>query len=232
MNAHFGLLAVLLATSFSAAPLFADDQKGLQEADRNFAEDLQRLLDENKRDQKDEANEARQAREEWEKLRKAGGQSFRRYVKGAQMALGRFGYAAGPFTGSLNEATKQAIKEYQTYNRLEGTGELSLETFEMIMKDVEVLEREPVPLPSRIVSVSNWDTDVFAQGTWIMANDRIGYPYNTAYLTCLRSIGICVTATANIVDTRTGQVHVSQVIAGIDRWDDYEIVTDPTDSRL
>ena len=40
-------------------------------------------------------------------------QEFRTLVTGVQIFLGRFGYGIGPYTGQLDQATKDALKAYQ-----------------------------------------------------------------------------------------------------------------------
>jgi len=227
MNTKSGLLPVALATLFFAAPLLAQNQNGLQEADRQFAKRMQGLIGKTKPTPEEEAKEAREAREEWDKKRKAGGKEFRAYIKVAQMALGRFGYLAGPFTGVLSDPTVRAIKDYQKYNHIVATGNLDLETYQLIMRDMEFLDKKPVPLPKSFVSVTDWDQYVSAKGTWVMLNAKIGYPYNEVKIECFRNAGICVTAIANVLDTGTGQIGLSQVIEGVDRWDNYEILTAP-----
>ena len=53
-------------------------------------------------------------------------EEFRTLITGVQIFLGRFGYGVGPFTGKLDDATKQALIAYQKKTGLSVTGDVNL----------------------------------------------------------------------------------------------------------
>ncbi len=150
-----------------------------------------------------------------------------------QLLLGRLGYGVGPYDGVLNETTKDALREYQKRRKLTVTGDpTSFETFQQVEKDMKSLDNDPVGLPSLFVSLDFWKAGyVSGKGTWILANEKMGWPEQTTQLECRRDQRICTEATAIL--SRTGgskSLSVQTSVYEIERWDDHEIVTKPKES--
>jgi hypothetical protein len=74
-----------------------------------------------------------------------------------------------------------------------------------------------------------WDSGwAHAKGTWILEGGKLGMPVQTSEIRCVRDIGRCFHATAEVF----GSMLVSDSdILEIERWDSHEIVTKPQDSE-
>ena len=150
-----------------------------------------------------------------------------------QLLLGRLGYGLGPYNGVLDEKTKNALREYQKQQKLPVTGDpLSFETFEQIRKDMELMDYQPMSLPSLQVFVDLWDQGkASAKGTWVLANEKMAWSEQVSDIQCFRDRRICIDATA-IVTGKGGdrRLTVDTDVYEIERWDDYEIVTKPVET--
>lgn len=212
MCRRVGVLVILLVFSLAKVALPQPaTEKGLKERSE-FETELQRL----KRDKPKEYENARQMATLW-----------------TQLLLGRLGYGVGPYNGALDEKTKNALREYQKQRNLPITGDpLSFETFERVNKDTELLDYQPVSLPSLFVSLDFWQSGYVAgQGTWVWANGAMAWPEQTTHIQCLRDQRICIEATV-VLTGKGGQrtVNVYTDVYEIERWDDHEIVTKPRET--
>ncbi len=150
-----------------------------------------------------------------------------------QVLLGRLGYGVGPFDGVLNETTKKALLEYQKRRKLPVTGDpISFETFQQVEKDMKSLDYDPVGLPRLFIYVDSWKSGyVSGEGTWIMANEKMGWPEQATHLECQRDQRICTEATAILSRTfGSNSLTVHTSVYEIERWDDHEIVTKPKET--
>lgn len=151
----------------------------------------------------------------------------------AQFLLGRLGYGIGPYSDVLDEKTKKALREYQKLRNLPVSGDpLSFETFEQITNDTELLDYQPVTLPSLHIFLDSWSQGyVSAKGTWVLTNEKMGLPEQSSDIRCVRDTRTCTEATA-IVSGKGSNRSLSVDIDSyeIERWDEYEIVTKPKET--
>src|SRR5439155_6120017 len=76
------------------------------------------------------------------------------FVVMAQYTLAALGYGIGPFTGVLDEKTREAVGAYQKVSGFTVTGEpWELDTLQKLFADFELLKKTPVSLPSLHVSL-------------------------------------------------------------------------------
>jgi len=150
-----------------------------------------------------------------------------------QLLLGRLGYGIGPYDGLLDKETKNALKAYQEQRNLPITGDpLSFETFEQISKDTDSLDYKPANLPSLFISLDSWESGyVSGKGTWVLSNEKTGWPEQTTHIQCLRNQSICIEATAVIMGKGGDKsLRVDTEMYEIERWDAHEIVTKPKET--
>ena len=88
----------------------------------------------------------KKGQEELDALRK-NPDEFRTLMTGVQIFLGRFGYGVGPYTGTLDQSTKQALKAYQEKSGLSQTGDLDFPTLKRLTEDDRLLNRVVPFLP-------------------------------------------------------------------------------------
>jgi peptidoglycan hydrolase-like protein with peptidoglycan-binding domain len=164
--------------------------------------------------------------EQLDKLR-ANPKERRRLIMVAQMLLGRFGYGVGPFDGRFDDKTRRAVKHYQEFNKLPGTGELDNRTLKKLMDDAGWLDQLPVQLPPSVFLDETWDASVSATGTWTIVDGRQAWPLQTTYIECNRKGKSCVESTAVVEEGN--QLVLTMDHEDVERWDDQEIVTKPKD---
>jgi peptidoglycan hydrolase-like protein with peptidoglycan-binding domain len=164
--------------------------------------------------------------EQLDKLR-ANPKERRRLIMVVQMLLGRFGYGAGPFDGRFDDKTRRAVKHYQEFNKLPGTGELDNRTLKKLMDDAGGLDQLPVQLPPSVFLDETWDTSVSATGTWTIVDGRQARPLQTTYIECNRKGKSCVESTAMVQESN--QLVLTVDHEDVERWNDQEIVTKPKD---
>src|SRR4030095_16836004 len=113
---------------------------------------------------------------------------------GTQLLLGRLGYGIGPYSGVLDEKTKNGLREYQKQRNLPITGDpLSFETFEQVNKDTNLLDYQPASFPGLFVFLDFWQSGyVSGKGTWVLTNEKMGLPEQTTHIQCLRDKRICI----------------------------------------
>lgn len=150
-----------------------------------------------------------------------------------QLLLGRLGYGLGLYDGALDAKTKNSLREYQKQQKLPVTGDpLSFETFEQIRNDTDLLDYQPMSLPSLRVLVDSWDQGyASAKGTWALASEKMAWPEQASDIQCFRERRICIDATG-IVTGKGGdrRLTVDTDVHEIERWDNYEIVTKPVET--
>lgn len=84
-------------------------------------------------------------------------------------------------------------------------------------------------LPRKEFSTLFWDSGwAHAKGTWILDGGKLGMPVQTSNITCIRDVGRCFHATAEVFGSML--VADSDVLE-IERWDAHEIVTKPEDAE-
>lgn len=152
---------------------------------------------------------------------------------GAQLLLGRLGYGIGPYSAMLDEKTKKALLEYQKLRSLPVTGDpLSFETFEQIGKDTELLDYQTVTLPSLHIYLDLWSQGyVSAKGTWVLTNEKMGFPEQASDIHCYRDRRTCTEATAIVSGKGSNRsLAVDADSYEIERWDEFEIVTKPQET--
>jgi peptidoglycan hydrolase-like protein with peptidoglycan-binding domain len=153
---------------------------------------------------------------------------WRGIVAMTQMTLGRLGYGTGPFDGRQDEKTRSALRQYQVNNRLPTTGDLDMDTLKKVFEDEEVLESVPVSLPFYYFSDQFWDSYVFAEGTWVIENDKQAFPLQATSIHCNRQWNHCIDATAEVM--MGNQLFVDIDYYEVERWDEHEIVTKPKEN--
>jgi peptidoglycan hydrolase-like protein with peptidoglycan-binding domain len=164
--------------------------------------------------------------EQLDKLR-ANPKERRRLIMVAQMLLGRFGYGVGPFDGRFDDKTRRALKHYQEFNKLSGTGELDNRTLKKLMDDAGWIDQLPVQLPSFVFLDETWAASVSATGTWTIVDGRQAWPLQTTYIECNRKAKSCLESTAVVEEGN--QLALTMDHEDVERWDDQEIVTKPKD---
>lgn len=150
---------------------------------------------------------------------------YKELVLLSQMALGHLGYGTGPFTGEEDEATKKAVAKFQSNEKLPPTGELDATTLVRLFDAWKETTRPSITLPSLHVGTEFWSEFVSAKGTWIMEGEEQGLPLQSSEIECRRELGLCIEATAIIMEGNHLTVWLE--VNRVERWDDYEIVTRP-----
>ncbi len=174
---------------------------------------------------KDKEDEVGQ--KEFEQMKKNKPKDYQQLVMSIQAVLGRLGYGTGPFTGIMDEKTRTAIQKYQSNAGLKQSEDLDYLTFKKLMDDMEATEALPVGLPSLSVYVDMWNDFASAQGTWVISNEKQAFPLQTTKITCYRESNSCIETTAVIMLGKS--LTLDSNFIGVERWDNFEIVTKPYD---
>ena len=161
-------------------------------------------------------------------LIKAKPEQYRMLVLGTKIFLGRFGYGVGPFNGEVDEATKQALQEYQQYVGLPETGEIDYQTLKHLTDDNKTLDQAIPFLPQYVFTDQQGDQMVSAQGTWARENFPVHEALQTSDFTCRRTFNLCIDSTAGLSPGNTQSLLVRTQYFEIDSWDEKTIVTKPT----
>lgn len=184
--------------------------------------------------QPDKVPERANYQKELEKLKKEKPSEYEKmkndFVFMAQLFLAELGYWTGPFDTILDEKTKNALKAYQKKRNIPETGDpLSFDTIERMESDMKTFEYHPVYLPSFYIYTASWDRGyVSASGTWILSNEKIGWPEQSSNISCDRGMNRCTEATAIVSGEGSDRYLALDVDTyEIERWDDHEIVTKP-----
>ena len=158
-------------------------------------------------------------------------QDKKRMTIALQMFLGAAGYRIGPFDGIMGDKTASALRQYQKDRGLPINGDvLDMDLRDKLAED-EALLRPPMEFPPAVLGIfDRWDEGfVLVRGTWALLNDKIGNPIQTSEITCIKSLGQCIEAKAE-VNSSFNFLSVSTQFLDIERWDKSEIVTKPLDS--
>jgi hypothetical protein len=156
---------------------------------------------------------------------------FRALVTGVQIFLGRFGYGLGPYTGQLDQATKDALKAYQKKTGLSETGDINFHTLRRLTEDDSVLSRIVPFLPAKVARVEEWDKWVEVQGSWMLKEGNTDDVLRTSRISCMREFQRCIDSTASLVNTSVPQLKVHTHVYDIKEWDDDKIVSFPYDGE-
>lgn len=156
---------------------------------------------------------------------------FRTLVTGVQIFLGRFGYGVGPFTGQLDEATKQALTTYQKKTSLPVTGDINIETLQRLTEDDQVLNRIVPYLPPFQSRKDQWEKWVDVQGSWMLKEGNNDDVLRTSRITCMQEFQRCIDSTASLVNGSAPYLKVHTHVYDIKEWDDNKIVSLPYDGE-
>jgi hypothetical protein len=173
--------------------------------------------------------------QEMEKLKRTKPAEYDRmrtmFTFSTEMLLARLGYGIGPMQGVLDENFQSALKKYESHRGIPVTGDpLSWETMKKIHADTKLLDSVPVALPPLHLTFDFWDQGlVTGLGTWTIVGSQHAYAEQTTEFTCSRETGKCIMATAKVI----GKGSAPQITANLDqyeieRWDEHEIVTKPS----
>ena len=158
-------------------------------------------------------------------------EEFRALVTGVQIFLGRFGYGLGPYTGKLDQTTKDALKAYQKKTGLAETGDINFHTLRRLTEDDTVLSRIVPLLPAQVTRIEEWDKWVEVQGSWMMKEGNTDDVLHTSRISCMREFQRCINSTASLVNASVPQLKVHTHVYDIKEWDDHKIVTFPYDGE-
>jgi hypothetical protein len=158
-------------------------------------------------------------------------EEFRTLVTGVQIFLGRFGYGVGPYTGQLDQATKNALKAYQKKTGLSETGDINFHTLKRLTEDDSVLSRIVPFLPAQVTRMEKWDTWVEVQGSWMLKEGNTDDVLRTSRISCMREFQRCIDSTASLVNASVPQLKVHTHVYDIKEWDDDKIVSFPYDGE-
>jgi hypothetical protein len=158
-------------------------------------------------------------------------EEFRALVTGVQIFLGRFGYGLGPYTGQLDQATKDALKAYQKKTGLSETGDINFHTLKRLTEDDSVLSRIVPFLPAQVSRVEEWDKWVEVQGSWMLKEGNTDDVLRTSRISCMREFQRCIDSTASLVNANVPQLKVHTHVYDIKEWDDDKIVSFPYDGE-
>ncbi len=158
-------------------------------------------------------------------------EEFRALVTGVQIFLGRFGYGLGPYTGQLDQATKDALKAYQKKTGLSETGDINFHTLKRLTEDDSVLSRIVPFLPAQVTRLEEWDKWVEVQGSWMLKEGNTDDVLRTSRISCMREFQRCIDSTASLVNASVPRLKVHTHVYDIKEWDDDKIVSFPYDGE-
>ncbi len=173
---------------------------------------------------------ARQANEELATLRKKP-EEFRTLVTGIQIFLGRFGYGVGPFTGELDEQTKEALTAYQKKTGLTVTGDINFETLQRLTEDDQVLNRIVPYLPPIQARNEEWNKWIDVKGTWMLKEGNTDDVLHTSRITCMQEFQRCIESTASLVNGPSPKLMVHTHVYDVKEWDEHKVVSHPYDGE-
>jgi hypothetical protein len=167
-----------------------------------------------------------QAQADLEKL-KQNPEQFRVLMLGVQIFLGRFGYGTGPFTGELDERTKEALSKYQSHVGLPITGDVDFPTIKYLTDDNKSLDQVIPFLPQALFLDEKWNDIVHVEGTWSPQSQEPLEAFQTSKITCYRKWSHCIESIAELSSDHTPQLSVQTHLYEIGSWDDKDIVSKP-----
>ena len=158
-------------------------------------------------------------------------EEFRTLVTGIQIFLGRFGYGLGPYTGKLDQATKNALKAYQKQTGLTESGDIDFPTLRRLTEDDRVLNRIVPLLPPHKFRAPEWDKWIEMQGSWMLKEGNTDDVLHTSRITCMREFNRCIDSTASLVNASVPKLRVRTHVYDIKEWDENKIVSTPYDGE-
>lgn len=158
-------------------------------------------------------------------------EEFRTLVTGVQIFLGRFGYGVGPYSGVLDQQTKDALKAYQQHSGLSPTGDIDFPTLKRLTEDDRLMNRVVPFLPQQAVHDQEWGQRVDVQGSWMLKEGNTDDILQTSNITCMRELNRCIDSTAYLINSNVPQLKVHTYIYDIKDWDDSAIVSEPYDGE-
>lgn len=158
-------------------------------------------------------------------------EEFRTLITGVQIFLGRFGYGVGPFTGKLDDATKQALTAYQKKTGLAVTGDVNFETLQRLTEDDQVLNRIVPYLPPLQSRNEEWKKWIDVQGSWMLKEGNTDDVLHTSRITCMHEFQRCIDSTASLVNGSAPRLKVHTHVYDVKEWDDKKIVSLPYDGE-
>ena len=158
-------------------------------------------------------------------------EEFRTLVTGIQIFLGRFGYGLGPYTGKLDQVTKDALKAYQKQTGLTESGDIDFPTLKRLTEDDRVLNRIVPFLPPHKFRAPEWDKWIEMQGSWMLKEGNTDDVLHTSKITCMREFNRCIDSTASLVNASVPKLRVRTHVYDIKEWDENKIVSTPYDGE-
>ncbi|MEX0828973.1 MAG: peptidoglycan-binding domain-containing protein [Nitrospirales bacterium] len=158
-------------------------------------------------------------------------EDFRTLITGVQIFLGRFGYGIGPFTGKLDEPTKQALAAYQTKTGLAVTGDINFETLQSLTEDDQILNRIIPFLPPFQARDEEWEKWIDVKGSWMLKEANTDDVLHTSRITCMQEFQRCIDSTASLVNGSAPELQVHTHVYDVKEWDDNKIVSLPYDGE-
>ncbi len=158
-------------------------------------------------------------------------EEFRTLITGVQIFLGRFGYGVGPYSGILDESTKNALKAYQKKTGLSQTGDLDFPTLKRLTEDDRLMNRVVPFLPPQTFHDEEWGQWIEVQGSWMLKEGNTDDVLQTSRITCMREFKRCIESTASLINTSVPQLKVHTHVYDLKEWDDSKIVSAPYDGE-
>jgi peptidoglycan hydrolase-like protein with peptidoglycan-binding domain len=150
-------------------------------------------------------------------------EEFRTLITGVQIFLGRFGYGVGPYSGILDQSTKNALKAYQEKTGLSQTGDIDFPTLKRLTEDDR--------LPPQTFHDQEWEKWVEVQGSWMLKEGNTDDVLQTSRITCMREFERCIESTASLVNASVPRLKVHTLVYDIKEWNDANIVSAPYDGE-
>lgn len=155
-------------------------------------------------------------------------EEYRLLVLGTQIYLGRFGYGVGPFTGTLDQSTQDALRAYQKNKKISETGAINKETLKHLTDDNSTLDQILPYLPNFKFQGENWDEMISAHGTWALENLPVAEALQTSQLSCHRKWNICTVSTAKLIPGYTSTLMSYTNVYEVEGWSEDAITTKPS----
>lgn len=163
--------------------------------------------------------------QEAKELEQLNPEEYRLLVLGSQIYLGRFGYGVGPFTGTLDQPTKDALRAYQKYVGISETGTINKETLKHMTEDNKVLDQILPFIPKFNFEGSQWPEMFSAHGTWAVENLPVQEALQTSQVSCHQKWNLCSVSTAKLAPGFTPTLLSYTNVYEIEKWTESEIVT-------
>jgi len=212
--------AVLFGALFAASAFAQGDTEHLRAKQEGATKDWQRTGNEIQKENEQYLKELKEKDPAgWSKLRA-------QEILDAQEDLARFGYGT-VFTAILDEKTMEALRTYQKRSGLPVTGDADAATLRRLMEDKAELERH-IPLgPVYSFDDSNWNDFVTIDGSWFEQGKEpdAKTPVLPARVECFKSASLCIVAT----QSSEGSEYIHLEWFEVQRWDQFEIVTQSVD---